>query len=228
MFKVKLEGFKEMQRILSNDSEQRDRFLPEFGYLISSFHLALEQEVRSQYNTNRSLTSVLVGGLTVRSMSKRLVTGSLEYWDKPLPLLEFRTRTEDFLPSGWFVPTEGPKAFQGKLQRKKTPNQKQYVTIRKGREKLVKGRAGQGGFPVGKKKQYLATRDQKETWLEEPSETNPTGKRDKVDLLFTIGLAKMAENVFTDFANEGSGRMSKEFDRLHNRLADAFVDAWRS
>lgn len=227
MYKVTIRGLEDMRKVFDADTNLRDRFLPEFGYLIASFHHSLEQEVASQYNTNRRLTSVLVGGLTPRSMSKRLVTGSLEYWEKPLPLAEFVTRTEDFLPSGWFVPTKGDFAFGNKLQRKKTPNQRQYVTVRKGKEKLVKGKAQQGAFKVGKKKVYLASRAQEETWIEEPSENNPAGKRDKVDLLFTIGLAKMAENVFTDFEKTGSGKLANDFEKLHDRLADAFIAAWR-
>lgn len=229
MYKVTIQGLEDMRKIFAADTARSERFLPEFGFLLGSFHKTLENEVASQYNTKRSLTSVLVGGLTPKSMSKRLATGTLEYWDKPLPLAEFVTRTEDFLPSGWFVPTKGDFAFGNfKLERNKTPNQRYYVTVRKGKEKLVSGKAKQGAFPVGKKKTYLASRAQKETWITEPNEANPEGERDRVDLLFTIGVAQMAANVFTDFANENNSKMQKEFDRFHDRLADAFVSAWNS
>lgn len=224
MFQLKIEGIKELQGALSDESF-RSRFLPEFGYLVSSFHNQLSREVQKQYNTNRRLDSVLVGGLTVRSMGKRLVTGEIKYWSKPLPLAEFAQLGKAVNPAGYFLATKGKYAFTKFIERQKPVNEID-VTVRRGVTKVLRGKSGRGGYFVANKK-HLAMRKQQQTFKTLPSESNPAGERAPSDILFTLGLAAMAENVFVDFEKYSGGAMQREFDKMHERLADAAIAAWR-
>lgn len=224
MFTLQLRGIKEFQKALANE-DFAARFAPEFGYLISSFHNQLNKEVQQRYNTNRRLDSVLVGGLTARSVNKRLISGEIKYWSKALPLAEFATLGATVTPSGYFLATKGKYAFQKFIERQKPVNEIN-VTIRRGQTRVVRGRMGRGAYFVANKK-HLAMRKQDRTFTTLPSEANPQGVRAPSDILFTLGLAGMAENVFNDFEKQNGGSLQKEFDKMHERLADAAVAAWR-
>jgi hypothetical protein len=190
------------------------------GSEVVKVHQFIERRVTDEYATGKKLTSVLTGGLSIRNPSrfgKTYLEFGLEYKGKRLPLAQFissQVNDPNHNRGRFRAPQAGISINKAGLVKRKQPNKMFYVSVRRGKPKLVHGLRGQKAFLLGKFPKQLGTRMTEETWSDEPNVRAPYWQME------TLSLSEMAYNVTNDT------RYSAQIDVMTNKIADIIQGAF--
>jgi hypothetical protein len=177
---LKLEGLEDLKLSLSQDKLDK-QLVAGIGVIALQLHNVLNNQIKSYYATNRSLTSVLIS--KTQSDIKRgtgFIENGLNYRFEAIPLSSYPQYSH-------FMGNINPEATkQGLVQ--------QVTIVRKRPYRIIKGKLGYGGFVPSNKKgirvgRWMLERQQKATWL-------APGIRAPVKPLFGLSLSQMAAIQF--------------------------------